>query len=316
MDLRQLRYFVSIAREGGFSKAAEKLHIAQPALSRHIKSLEYEIGAELLIRTPRGVEMTEAGRSLLEKAEYVLGYVADIKTSVNRLSLEPSGDVSLGISPTLAASFALRLIERVKAEYPLIHLRIVEGLSIVLYEWIDQARIDLALATDFGPFPGVDRNNVAEDEIVFIGTPEMLHQFKKRGVIRLENIVNYPLVLTQGFHQLMAPRLADAGIEPDYEMEISSTPIVKDIVLRGGHCSIIASSFVKKDVDEGRLLALGFEGAPIMRRVVTAISSNRHTSLAVRAVEEIIRDELATDLSFGEFPRELSDGLKPGSTLA
>lgn len=68
MDLRQLRYFVSVAREGSFSRASEKLHIAQLALSRHIQSLEQKIGTDLLVRTPRDVEVTEAGRALREKA--------------------------------------------------------------------------------------------------------------------------------------------------------------------------------------------------------------------------------------------------------
>lgn len=295
MDLRQLRYFVSVAREGSFSKASEKLRIAQPALSRHIQSLEYELGVDLLIRTPRGVEVTESGRKLKEKADYVLGYVAEIKSSVNELSSAPVGDVALGISPTFAFTYALRLIARVKEKHPLVNLRIVEGLSIVLYDWIDQARIDLALATDFGSFPGVDVQLVGEDEIVFVGAPRLLEGYDSGGKMHLRDIVNFPLVLTQGFHQLISPRLAEEGVEPRYEMEISSTPIVRDIVLQGGYCSIIASSVVQQDIDNGALVALGFDPHPIRRRVVTAVSSNRHVSLAIKAVDAVVREELARD---------------------
>lgn len=295
MDLRQLRYFASVAREGSFSKASEKLRIAQPALSRHIQSLEYELGVDLLIRTPRGVEVTESGRKLKEKADFVLGYVAEIKTSVNELSSVPVGDVALGISPSFASTYALRLIAKVKEKYPLVNLRIVEGLSIVLYDWIDQARIDLALATDFGPFPGVDVQLVGEDEIVFVGSPQLLEGYEPGERMHLRDIMDFPLVLTQGFHQLISPRLAEEGVEPRYEMEISSTPIVRDIVLKGGYCSIIASSVVQEDINSGALVAIGFDPYPIRRRVVTAFSSNRHVSLAVKAVDAIVREELHQD---------------------
>jgi LysR family nitrogen assimilation transcriptional regulator len=298
MDLRQLRYFASVAREGSFSRASEKLRIAQPALSRHIQSLEYEIGADLLVRTPRGVEVTEAGRLLKEKAEYVLGYVADIKSSVSQLSAEPSGDVVLGISPTLASTFALRLIVETRQRYPKINLRVVEGLSVMLYDWLQDARIDIALGTDFGPVPGVEHREVGEDEIVFVGVPELLSRYADRKAIPMHDILNFPLVLTQGFSQLITPHLAQEGIEPIYEMEISSTPIVREIVLRGRHCSVIASGFVKADVDEGRLCMFAFEGKRIRRRIVTSVSNTHYISPAVKAVDSVIRDEIAASNMF------------------
>ncbi|MGB2201691.1 MAG: LysR family transcriptional regulator [Pseudooceanicola atlanticus] len=292
MDLRQLRYFLSVAREGSFNKASEKLRIAQPALSRHIQSLEYEVGVELLVRTPRGVEPTESGRLMMEKADFVLGYVADIKPSVGSVVDAPAGEVALGIAPSLASTFALRIVQRVKESFPHIHLRIVEGLSIMLFDWIDQAKVDLALATDFGSFPGVERRELGEDQIVFVGPPELLSETAESDTIDISDVVNFPLVLTQGFHQLITPRLFEEGVEVRYEMEISSTPIVRDLALDGGFCTIIASSVVKDDVQAGRLVAIPFSGRPIPRRVVTAYSSVRHISRSIKAVEDIVRDEL------------------------
>lgn len=299
MDLRQLRYFASVAREGSFSKASEKLRIAQPALSRHIQSLEYEIGVDLLVRSPRGVEVTEAGRLLREKAEYVLGYVSDIKSAVSQLSAEPAGDVALGISPTLASIYALRLIGQTKKSFPKINLRIVEGLSVVLYDWLQDGRIDIALGTDFGPVPGVEQREVGEDEIVFVGVPKLLEVYAGRKSMPMREIVNFPLVLTQGFSQLITPHLAQEGVEPVYEMEISSTPIVREIVLMGAHCSIIASGFIEDDVRAGRLATISFEGKRINRRVVTAVSTSHYVSHAVNAVDTVIREELAADGVFG-----------------
>lgn len=292
MDLRQLRYFASVAREGSFSKAAVKLGIAQPALSRHIQVLEYEIGVELFVRTSKGVDLTESGTRLLEKAEFVLRYVSEIKRNINQLSTEPSGEIVLGLSPSFASILAHRLVEEVRRRFPLVTLRIVEGLSVMLYSWLEQSKLDLALVTDFGPVPGIDRIAIAQDEIVFIGTPDTLLDYKDTDTIPAGDITRFPLVSTQGFHQLVAQRLRDENIEPHFEMEISSTPIVTDIVRRGGYCSLVGYSFVHEEVLQGRLRALRLSGSPVWRRIVLALPSNRPASLALMSVRQLVVEEV------------------------
>jgi LysR family transcriptional regulator, nitrogen assimilation regulatory protein len=97
MDLRQLRYFIGVAERGGFGAAASAMNIAQSALSRHIKELEYELGGALLTRTARGVAVTESGKVLLERGRWLLGMVDNIKAEVRerrralrRFSIRPS----------------------------------------------------------------------------------------------------------------------------------------------------------------------------------------------------------------------------------
>ncbi len=292
MDLRQLRYFASVAREGSFSKASVKLGIAQPALSRHIQVLEYEIGVELLVRTSKGVGLTESGCRLLEKAEFVLGFVSDIKRNINQLATEPSGEIVLGLSPSFASLLAHRLVTEAKQRFPLLTLRIVEGLSVMLYSWLEQGKVDLALVTDFGPVPGIDRTAIAQDEIVFIGTPETLADYKDTETIAAADITRFPLVSTQGFHQLVAQRLRDENVEPHFEMEISSTPIVTDIVRRSNYCTMIGYSFVHDEVMQGKLRALRLTGSPLWRRIIVTSPSNRPMSLAHMSIRQLVTDEV------------------------
>lgn len=293
MDLKQLRYFASVARERSFSRASVKLGIAQPALSRHIQTLEHEIGVELFVRTPKGVDLTESGCRLMEKADFVLRYVSEIKSGINQLATEPSGEIVLGLSPSFASLVAPRLLDEVKRQYPLVMLRIVEGLSVVLYDWLEEAKVDLALVTDFGSVNGLDRLEIAQDEIVLIGTPERLAGYGDANTIHLRDIVRFPLVLTQGFHQLVAGRLREEAVELNYEMEISSTPIVTDIVRRGNHCSLVGYSFVHEEVMQGRLRALRLVGQPIWRRILITWPSNSPQSLALHAVKQMVIDEVA-----------------------
>ena len=290
MELRQLRYFVSVARERSFSKASEKLHIAQPALSRQIQLLEDEFGVELLHRTAKGAHTTEAGRRFKEMAEFVLNYIAEMKPSLTQFATEPSGNIVVGLPPSLAFMLAPRLVEETQRRFPLVTLRIIEGLSVFLAECLEGFRLDLAVLTDYGPIAGIERHLIAEDDMVFVGTPGKLSKYNK--IIPLKDIEDFPLLITHGFRSIMSERFAAEHIEPNYHMELDSIPIAKEMVLRGLFCSILSYSLVHDDVTRGRLRALRFEGTPVRRRIVTAVAENRPRSLTITAVEGLIREVL------------------------
>jgi LysR family nitrogen assimilation transcriptional regulator len=290
LELRQLRYFVAVVSERSFSRASERLHISQPALSRQIQMLEDEVGVALLTRSPKGVEVTEAGARLREMAEFVVQYVADIVPKINEFANEPSGTVTLGLSPSLVPLLGSRLPDEIGRRFPLIDLQITEGLSMFLCEWIEQSRLDIAAFTDVGPVKGVKQEKVVNDEIVFVGSPAQLEKHKNN--LTLEDALQFPLIITPGFIQVIRARLAAAGIEPRYERVIDSIAIVKNIVLHGRYCSFVPYSFVRGEVDQGTLTALHIQPLPIYRQIVTAVKADRPLSLAVKTVRALIREEL------------------------
>nr|WP_246351816.1 LysR family transcriptional regulator [Sphingobium subterraneum] len=290
--MRQLRYFVSVAREGNFSRAAEKVHIAQPALSRQIILLEEEFGVTLFNRTARGTEMTDAGRRFKVMAEYVLQYISEIKPAISQAAQEPSGVVVLGLPPSLASLLAPRLVEEVKHRFPKVKLRIVEGLSVFLSGWLENSRLDIAVLTDYGPIVGIDMQEVVRDEMVFVGVPEILSGYT--GTMPIRDILNFPVIISHGFRSVMSARLLDEGITPDFEMELDSIPIVMDMLKRGTHCSIVSYSLVHEEIASGTLTALSFQGPPIFRKIMSAVSARRNPSLGIRAVEDIVQEQLAS----------------------
>ena len=293
MELRQLRYFVSVAREGSFSKASEKLHIAQPALSRQIQLLEDEFGVELLHRTAKGAHTTEAGRRFKEMAEFVLNYVAEMKPSLTQFASEPSASIVVGLPPSLAFMLAPRLVEETQRRFPLVTLRIIEGFSVFLAEWLEEFRLDLAVLTDYGPIAGIERHFIEEDDMVFVGTPAKLKKYDK--TIPLKDIEKFPLLITHGFRSIISEHFAAEHIEPNYHMELDSIPIAKEMVLRGLYCSILSYGLVHEETKQGRLRALQFEGAPVRRRILTAVAENRPQSLTITAIEGLIK-EIVKDL--------------------
>jgi DNA-binding transcriptional LysR family regulator len=145
MDLRHLRYFLAVAEEGHFGRAAERLHIVQPALSMQIKALEEELGTPLFTRTSRRVELTEAGTLLRVEAERTLAQAARAKSVVQRAARGEVGHVR--IAYTGGAAFSGRLSADLRAfhtRYPDVELELME-LPIALHaEWLLEDRLDIA----------------------------------------------------------------------------------------------------------------------------------------------------------------------------
>src|SRR4051794_37327791 len=110
MDLQQLRYFVALATQQHFGRAASVLHVAQPALSRQMRLLEEELGVKLFERHARGAAPTEEAKLLLERASFLLRYAEQMKTDLMEFRREPRGTVAIGLSPGLAQLLAVPLL--------------------------------------------------------------------------------------------------------------------------------------------------------------------------------------------------------------
>src|SRR6476646_57776 len=127
LDLRQLRYFAQVVESGSFSKAANQLNVAQPALSQHVRHMEEELGVALLHRGAQGVSPTEAGERLMRHAKRILAEFAEIHDSVRGETIAPRGEVRFGMPGTVSELLAAPLIEAAKERYPDVRIRVVEA---------------------------------------------------------------------------------------------------------------------------------------------------------------------------------------------
>ncbi len=145
MDLRQLRYFVTVAEEGHITRAAERLKMEQPPLSRQIKGLERELDVLLFLRKPRGVELTDAGRALLESAREILARVDRSIEVTQRTARGEEGQVRLGAAPTAPFhAFVPRVIRAFREAFPGVTLTLEESLSHDLFARLRNEQIDVA----------------------------------------------------------------------------------------------------------------------------------------------------------------------------
>jgi LysR family hydrogen peroxide-inducible transcriptional activator len=147
MDLRQLRYFLAVARAGSFSRAAEAENISQPALSEQIRKLESSLGAPLFERLARGVRLTPAGERLLVHAQKILREVSDARQSLEALRTRVAGRLAVGAIPTVFPYLLAPRIEEFRRSYPEVELRLVEDVTARLLEGLFAGDLDLAIVS-------------------------------------------------------------------------------------------------------------------------------------------------------------------------
>ena len=291
MELRQIRYFIHVASLRSFTKAARALNVAQPALSRHIQSLEDELRTQLLFRTTRGVVPTDAGDTLLRMGGSLLAFVEQMREEVSRAADVPFGNVIVGMPQSISPALAPLVMEECRARLPLVQLRVTEGLSIFLEEWLNVAKIDVALMTNPGKILTLHTSLVAKEHMVLVGSAESMPTNRKD--IALADIAKLPLVIAHGFRRLVDQWTEPRGIKLNYIMELDSITIIKEMIKRGFGYSILPYATVHAEALSGDLGVMPIVDPTVTRDFVIAVNARRPLSAAVKAVCDVIVERLA-----------------------
>jgi LysR family nitrogen assimilation transcriptional regulator len=238
MNLNQLENFVRVAEHGSFSKAALVLGIAQPALSRQVRALEVELREPLFLRHGRGVQLTEIGRRLLEHCHGILHLVSQVKVGLAAQRDEPVGQIAIALPPTLARHHTLPLIQAFRKDMPQARMAIIEGFSTHITEWLTSGRVDLGLVYNPEPSPALEIRPLREEKICLVSPA---HESPARTV-PLRDLSKYPLVMPargNSFRKLMESAAAMRGVKLNVEWEVSSVPVILDLVSAGlGHAAL------------------------------------------------------------------------------
>ncbi|MCI5850935.1 MAG: LysR family transcriptional regulator [Sutterellaceae bacterium] len=145
MDLRQMRYFLAIAREGNFTRAAARIHVSQPALSKQVQDLEEETGTPLFYRRSHGVELTAAGRLMLKRASDIVELVRKTEEEFNSLSDSEQGDIYIGIGEAETNRGIFRCMKRLRERHPRFRFHLSTGNSEELLGRMDRGLLDFAV---------------------------------------------------------------------------------------------------------------------------------------------------------------------------
>lgn len=285
VDARKLRYFVTVAQLGSFSEAARRLHIAQPALSRHVRDIEESLGVALLVRDARGVRLTGEGEQLLAHALDVLHRLESLPRLVGSRSVTISGRVSIGLPTSASAVLSAPLLRAAFERYPSVRIHLIESLSGYLQEWIEGGRIDLAILFDPQPAAGVHLEPILIEDLWLVGGPGALPPQLQE--VPLAELGRFPVVLTssaQSHRRLVEGMALSQGLRLQILAEVDSLAVQKALVREGTAFTILAHSAFHAELAEGRVSAARIVSPAISRHVAMASAAGRSDSQACHAM--------------------------------
>jgi LysR family nitrogen assimilation transcriptional regulator len=279
VDLKQIEYFVHIAELGSFTRAATVLRVAQPALSRQVRSLEVELRQPLFDRNGRGVTLTEAGKRLLAHGRGILQQVERAQQDLEDQRGAASGRLAIGLPPSVSRTLTVPLVESFRAHFPKAQLTMVEGLSTYVLEWLVLGRIDCAVVYNVTPAAAVDLMPVLEEPLYLVSARGNAAAAVGRPVA-LAKLAEHELVMPSRPHSirmLLETTLAVAGLKPRIGLEIESVPAILDLVERNPLHAVLALNALRgrEDAFVARAISISREQPPLAARLWIATSAQR-----------------------------------------
>lgn len=287
LEMRKLYYFRQVANSRSFRQAARHLGITQPALTRHVQSLEDELGLTLVHRHASGNKLTEAGQLLAAKADELLAISSSLKTNLVDLQRTMVGTVTLAISmghtPVLMDSFFVSFIK----SHPHIHLRIMEGLTRHVEEWVEWGQADVGVICLPTGSCHLVQETLVREELALMNT-DATTAGKPVDFAELERM-KLILPLTRfGTRQLLERMASQAKTRLQPAIEADNRQTVRHLVMSTGWSAIDATRLFAEEIAAGKIFVRPIVPTPA-RDIVLATSQSAALSSAARAVAREIR---------------------------
>ncbi len=246
MELRHLRYFVAVARERNFTRAAEQLHIAQPPLSRQVQQLEDELGIDLIETGSRPLRLSEAGRLFYEQAVQVLERIDEMKTMITRLHAAERSRFSMGFVASTLYGKLPTVIRSYRAARPSVELILLEMTSVEQIAALKEGRIDVGFGRIPLDDPALDRQLLRNEKLI-AAVPDGSARLRPDRALTLADLAVLPLIV---YPKAPRPSYADqvlslfreAGLKPPFVHEVRELQTALGLVAADeGFCLVPAS---------------------------------------------------------------------------
>lgn len=288
-DLAQLQLFVTVVREGSFTRVAASTGTPQPAISRQIARLEAQCGGRLFLRTGRGVTLSALGERILPYVQTILQGTQELAQELDQGIRSPRGEVRIGVLPSLYLSLIMPLFDSLRRRMPEIRLHVFEGSGGQIDQWLTSGFIDIGLPYRYGPRVPAGVERLATVSSFLVGPPG--DELTQPTTIKFTKLNGLPLVLPSAPSsvRLLLDQLArKARITLNVVMEADSTQIQKAASRWGGY-TVLPLHAVATEVEEGSLQAAHIVEPKIDRMIVMDVTSSRPASQATREVARTIR---------------------------
>jgi LysR family nitrogen assimilation transcriptional regulator len=300
MDTRRLYSFVRVVDAGSITRAADLLHIAQPALSQQMTALESLFGQQLLSRSKQGVEPTEAGRVLYRHARVILRQLEQAHAEVEVVGRELAGGVSVGLAPySTVNALALPLLSAVRARYPRVLLHINENFGGLLSESLMTGRMDMALLYDSGPIRGVDFERLLTEELVVVAPGGIALPADPQEPVSMADLADVPLLLPGPIHtirRVVDQAFAQASSAANVVGEVESVSLMARAVRSGLGATVLPLSVAQRMIGSHDLHQRHLRPA-LEVQVSLGTASGQTLSRAAEAVRDLLREVLRAYVS-------------------
>lgn len=306
MDFKRLANFARVAELGSVSRAADRIRIAQPALSRQMRLLEEELGVALFIRHRRGIMLTEAGEELRDRLAGPLHQIEQVFEDVRALSHSIGGNFAFGLPPTTSYVLAGPLARSVVEHAPNVSLRVVEGYGAHLIDWLQRGEIDAALL--YGPAADLrlHAEELLVEEIRLVGPPDSA--LNPDMAVKFSDLARLPLVLPSHPHGLRIvadQAAAKARVRLEVRFQADSFVLMKELVESGLGYAILPLSAFSREAAAGRLLHARIVDPVVTRQLVLAMQPGKSVTRAGRVLGALVRREIAALSAAGRWTASL-----------
>jgi DNA-binding transcriptional LysR family regulator len=290
LSLRQLKIFEAVARHLSFSKAADELHLTQPAVSMQVKGLEESVGLPLTEQVGKKIFLTDAGREVLHASQNIAAQLTDLATALTQLKGVESGQFNIAVTSTVNA-VATSLLTRFRTDHPNISIHLdVSNRESVLAQ-LAANRIDLAI---MGQIPdGLDLEAIRfmDNPLVVIAPPD--HPWAGKKIIPVRSLATESFVVREagsGTRGAMERFFAAKGLAIRTSMEMSSNEAIKQAVQAGLGLGILSLQTLELELALKRLVVLNVEGFPIMRHWYVVHRADKRLSPVAREFKAFVLD--------------------------
>lgn len=306
MEFDQLKAFLTVAETGTFSRAAIRLATTQPILSRKVKMLETGLGADLFHRTGRGVVLSEAGKLLEQYARGILGSAESARTAIKALGASPVGHVTIGLPSSIGTVLSVELVQEFRLMFPNVSIKVMEGYSGHVLEWLIAGRLDIAVLYDSPALRSktLDSDLILTDELFLIGSPND-PAFVGNGPVHASRLADIPLVLPSrphGVRVLVDDALArSGGAAALVQTEIDAMHSMLALAESGMGYTILSYSSVRELVLAKRLRIWRIVDPTITRTLVISTTTQRPSTKPARALMRMFKEKIESYVRDGRW---------------
>ncbi|MFG1270722.1 LysR family transcriptional regulator [Xanthobacter versatilis] len=296
MDIAQLKTLIHVAELGSLSKAADRLHIAQPALSRQIRLLEKELGIYLFERHGRGMVITDIGRDVLDHAIRIMSEMDFIRATASNTGTSYKGMVMIGTTPTVAEIVTVPLVRKIKQTHPELAVRFSSAFSGHLLDWLQRGELDLTVSYDPKPLKSLRIVPVMLESLLVVSAGR--NKLRLNRPVPFARLAEEELVMPSprhGLRSILDDCARQAGIQLRASVEADAFGAMIDLVRNGLGSTVLPLAPIYNLVKAGDLCAAPLVDPTPTRKLVVAFPVDRPITPAARFVSQAFC-EIAADL--------------------